>query len=168
MLQDILRLSASTLERDAKQLKPQVCGRWPSFSCPEIEPLLAQARGWATGAGLYPITPTLTRPDGPLVRSLNVPGGVSVVRTTPNGDRIVSAEYNMLWIWELQRGELLNSWPTQIGNVNDMCITPDGQRAIIACDGNILTVCDLRSGNLIQTLKGHTASVCAVCVTPDG
>ena len=54
------------------------------------------------------------------------------------------------------------------GDVNSVCVTPDGLHVVTGSDDQTARVWLLADGSQVRTLKGHTKDVTSVCVTPDG
>jgi WD40 repeat protein len=104
--------------------------------------------------------------------------GINSVSVTPDGRRAVSAagewspdrdkRDNALRVWDLETGFCKLVLEGHTGDVNDVCVTPDGLRAVSASDDKTLRVWDLETGRCLRVLEGHTESVWSVSVTPDG
>ncbi|KAB8331285.1 hypothetical protein SD80_026020, partial [Scytonema tolypothrichoides VB-61278] len=186
LIQGALRLSAHTLAEDHTQLAGQLLGRLLSFPQPGIQALLAQAKQWQDDPWLRPMTPSLTPPGGPLVRTLTGhSSSVKAVAVTPDGKRLISSAYydNTLKVWDLADGKeifTLKVWDLADGkeiftfkadrnSITALVVTPDGKRVISSnFHDNTLKVWDLADGKEVFTLNAHSDSVTAVVVTPDG
>ncbi|MCP4591867.1 MAG: hypothetical protein GY842_14115 [bacterium] len=170
LVQSAIRLSAHVLARDHAQLPGQLLGRLLSFSQSQIRTLLDAAAQYRGSLWLRPLTPTLTPPGGPLLRTLTGhTDQVIAVAVTPDGRRAVSASADhTLKVWDLESGEELRTLTGHTFRVWAVAVTPDGRRAVSASYGKILKVWDLESGAELCTLTGHTSNVRAVAVTPDG
>jgi WD40 repeat protein len=170
LVQSALRLSAHVLARDNKQLVCQLMGRLQSFQETEIVSMLEQARKNKSGMWLRPLTPSLTPPGGPLIRTLEGHTGVvTTVAVTPDGRRAVSASNDRtLKVWDLETGEQRRTLEGHTDPVNAVAVTPDGRRAVSASSDYTLKVWDMETGEQRRTLEDHTGGVRAVVVTPDG
>ena len=73
-----------------------------------------------------------------------------------------------LSIWNLQNGQLINSWRGHKSAVNAVAIAPDGQTLASGSDDNTIKIWDLNGGQLIRTLKGHSGAVTTLAFSPDG
>ena len=129
-----LDLSAHVLVRDARQLAGQLHGRLLGFEDDHVRRLLARAADLAPRPCLLPITPSLTSPGGPLIRTIE--GHicfVNAVAVTPDGARAVSAsDDKTLKVWDLAKGEVLVSFAGD-EMMNACAVSPDGW-TIIAGD----------------------------------
>lgn len=52
--------------------------------------------------------------------------------------------------------------------VNDLTVSPDGQRLISGSADQTIKVWDLATGNLLRTLTGHTSFINHLAISPDG
>jgi len=169
LLQHCLRLSSHVLFRDPGQLSGQLLGRMQGINLPEIRERMHRA-----GAGgrpwLRPITPSLTAPGGPLIRSLvGHSGGVRAVALTADGRRAVSASSDWtLKVWDIESGKLIRTLEGHAGGVRAVALTADGRRAVSVSGDRTLKVWDIESGKLIRTLEGHADWINAVALTADG
>ncbi|MCP4544671.1 MAG: hypothetical protein GY832_46820 [Chloroflexi bacterium] len=169
MVQNALRLSAHILAQDKTQLAGQLMGRLLTFEQTEIQSMLARARKYEGAPWLRPLASCLTRPGGPLIRTLGraTAGGCIVV--TPDWRRMVSVlGAGKLQVWDLQTGVCEHTLKGHFKRVNVIALTPDGRRAVSGSDDKTLKVWDLQTGEYERTLVGHTHRICAVAVTPDG
>ena len=92
LVQGALRLSAHVLARDTAQLAGQLIGRLLSLDSPDIRTLVEQAQQWRGAPWLRPLTACLTRPGGPLVRTLaGHTNGINAVALTSDGRQAVSS-----------------------------------------------------------------------------
>jgi WD40 repeat protein len=174
LVQGAMRLSAHVLAKDKTQLAGQLLGRLLSYEVPIIQALLEQAKQWKAVPWLRPLSPSLTPPNGSLLRTLcGSIGFVGAVAMTLDGRRAIAiidtSHFSSTFkVWDLESGaELLTfSGHTQIALT--VAVTPDGRRAISGSHDCTLKVWDLESGAELRTLEGHTKSVLKVAVTPDG
>jgi predicted NACHT family NTPase len=169
LIQGALRLSAHVLAEDKTQLVEQLWGRMQHFQLLEIQALLSQAKQSKT-TWLRPLTPSLTPPGGPLLRTLEGHSNfVNAVAVTADGQRAISGSYDKtLKVWNLETGELQFTLEGHRDWVNAVAVTADGKRAISGSGDNTLKVWNLETGELQFTLEGHSDWVNAVAVTADG
>lgn len=95
MVQEALRRSANVLGAHKNELPSQVIGRLLAFDQIEIRRLLDQASTCNVNFWLKPLTPNLTPPDSPLMRTCTESAGtISAVTITPDGRTIIYAVDN--------------------------------------------------------------------------
>ncbi|MBD2778197.1 WD40 repeat domain-containing protein, partial [Iningainema tapete] len=174
LIQGTLGLSTHILAKDCKQLAGQLAGqligRLLSFSLPEIQALLAEAKQWQDYPWLQPLTPSLIPPGGRLLRTLaGHSASVTAVAVTTDGGRVISAsDDRTLKVWDMASGKELFSLQGHSDGVSAVAVTPDGGRVISASSDRTLKVWDMASGKELFSLQGHSDGVTAVAVTPDG
>ncbi len=102
-IQGALRLSAHIINQDSQQLPAQLTGRLLHFHTPEINNLLQQI---ATNQGLRCLTPSLTPPGSPLIRTLSGHSDlVQAIALTPDGKTVISGSRDKtIKIWDLATG----------------------------------------------------------------
>ncbi|HEX8199143.1 MAG TPA: NB-ARC domain-containing protein [Isosphaeraceae bacterium] len=112
LVRDALRLSAHHLARDPSLARGQLHGRLLGIASLKIQRLLGSAAGGPPW--LRPLTPSLTRPGGELIQSLQGHADrVRAVAVTPDGTRAVSASWDTtLKVWDLGTGTLLATFAT--------------------------------------------------------
>lgn len=71
-------------------------------------------------------------------------------------------------LWNLQTGELLETFRGHSRGVNVVRFSVDGQYLLSGSDDYTVKVWDVFSGNLIRTLSGHIRDVTALAISPDG
>ena len=171
VLRRALDLSAHILARDKAHLRSQLYGRLLGASSPALRDLLDRlGASRDEGPWLRPLTPTLTRPESPLERTLEGhTGEVKAVAVTADGRRALSAGADKtVRVWDLRTGALERTLEGHTKRVNAVAMTADGRRALSAGADRTVRVWDLRTGALERTLEGHTGEVNAVAVTADG
>jgi len=136
LVQGAIRLSAHVLAEDGTQLAGQLTGRLLSFDGPDVQALLAQARGWKAFPWLRPLAPSLTPPGGALLRTLTGhTAGVRAVAVTPDGRRAVSASDDQtLKVWDLESGAVIATFSGD-GPLDACATAPDG-----GCSEDTLTI----------------------------
>ncbi len=170
LIQASIRLSAHIVARDPRQLAGQLIGRLLGNKTPSIQVLLKLAAGGKPWPWLRPLTPSLTAPGGPLIRTLEGhTAEVVAVAVTPDGRRAVSASWDQtLRLWDLRTGQTSRTLEGHTSRITAVAVTPDGRRALSASEDKTLRLWDLETGKTLRTLEGHTDWVNAVAVTPDG
>jgi WD40 repeat protein len=177
LVKGTIRLAAHVLARDKTQLAGQLLGRLLGQEAPEIQTMLEQTKEWRAAPWLRPLTPSLTPPGGPLIRTLQGhTSGVRAVAVTPDGRRAVSgSDDHTLKVWDLERGEELATLQGHTSWVSAVAVTPDGRRAVSASGDDTLKVWDistglnagLESGEVIADFSAEGA-LWACAVAPDG
>jgi WD40 repeat protein len=169
VIQSALQLSAHVLARDPRQLAGQLIGRLLGNKTPSTQVLLKQAAEGKVWPWLQPLTPSLTAPEGSLIRTLEGhTDGVQAVSVTPDGRRAVSgSEDRTVRLWDLEGGAP-RTFEGHTDGVQAVSVTPDGRLAVSGSKDHTLRLWDLKSGQALRTFEGHTSWVNAVVVTLDG
>ena len=94
------------------------------------------------------------------------------VRFTSDGNRIVTAGYETVQVWEAATGKLLGSAtlipaPDGYFHDNPMKILTGGKNCVVGFRNNQICQWDLSSGQVINRLQGHGSPV-TLAVSPDG
>jgi len=169
LIQEAIRLSAHILARDPGQLKGQLLARLMGFNSRPIQELLRQIPESISGIWLRPMTPSLTTPGGPLIKTVRLhTDSINAIAITPDGQKVVSSSDNTLKVWDLKTGKELQILQGHSESVNAVAITRDGQKVVSGSSDNTLKVWDLETGKGLQILQGHSESVNAVAITRDG
>ena len=89
-----------------------------------------------------------------------------------------SSQDGTLRIWNLDSGRQIRvlteeatadeSIFSHLGEINDVALTPDEQRAVAATANSKIAIWDLIHGSQLAALRGHRHHVRSVAVTPDG
>jgi WD40 repeat protein len=168
LIQGAFRLSAHILEQDKTQLAGRLLGHLMRFDAPEIQGLLSQAKQWKAKPWLRPLTPSLTSPDEPLIRTLTGhSGSIWSVAVTPDGEQVISGSQDgTLKIWNLNTGILEHTIPAHNDSVNAVCT--DGLHIISGSRDKTIKVWNLKTRKLVHTLTEHSKLVNATVLTPDG
>jgi WD40 repeat protein len=170
LVQRAVQLSADAIVPDTSQLASQLHGRLLDQDMPGIKDLLTSAVSAWKAPWLRPLSASLTRPGGPLIRTLR--GHTSLVlaaAVTSDGRRVVSASSdNTLIVWDLARGEVERVLTGHTSDVTANVVTPDCRRVISGSLDATVRVWDLQDGREVFVLAGHTRLIQALAVTPDG
>jgi WD40 repeat protein len=169
VVQSAIRLSAHVLGRNSRELPAQLTGRLIGNRTHNIQALLKQGASKLTYPWLRPLTPSLTPPGGPLIRTFEGhTDSVRAVAITSDGRCAVSgSDDRRLRVWNLESGQALRTLKGHASELRAVAVTPDGRGAISASN-RTLRLWDLENGQSGHTLRGHTDWIRAVVVTPDG
>jgi WD40 repeat protein len=165
LIQGALRLSAHILEEDKTQLAGQLWGRLERFKVPVIQEMLQQAQHRQTSPWLCPLTPSLTSPDEPLIRTYKGhTDSVWSVAVTPDGNKIISGSQDgTIKIWNLNSGNLEHTIEAHNDSVKTVCT--DGLRIISGSRDKTIKIWNLKTGEIVRTLSGHLKAVNAIVLT---
>jgi WD40 repeat protein len=170
LVQDCLTLSAHIINQDKQQLAGQLLGRLQSFTLPDIQGLLEQARQWDEAYWLCPLSRSLIPPGGPLLRTLwGHEGEVTTVAVTPDGNYAISGSADTtVRVWNLDTGIQRLVLPGHMRLVTDVAVTPHGGRIVSSSLDQAIRVWNLENGEKEMELRGHTDDITAIAITPDG
>jgi len=170
LIQDAIQLSANILAEDNTQLAGQLLGRLMSYEVSDIQAMLEQAKQWKAVPWLRPLTPSLTPPGGPLLRTLTGHTfDVRAVAITPDGKLAVSASGDgTLKVWNLHTGEELRTLHGHTNAVMTVAISPDGKLAVSGSWDETVKIWDLHTGIEVSKIIRHNPRLEAVAITPDG
>ncbi len=148
LIQGALQRSAHILNQDKIQLAGQLLGRLLSGNAPKIQPILEQAKQWNAAPWFRPLTPSLTQPTEPLLRTLvGHQSGVNAVTVLPDGQQAISAsDDGTLKLWNLNTGEAVRTLVGHTKPVLAVTVLPDAQQAISASDDATMKLWDLNTG----------------------
>lgn len=178
LVRDALRASTYAMAFDKVQLAGQLVGRLASFDSPTLSKLVQQARVWKKQPWLCPLTPSLTRPGGPLVRIMKgrAGGHTGTVRSlaiTPDGHLAISAGNSSndqtVRIWDLDTGNCLHilSGQAAAGGKTPLALSASGLKAFTAF-GDEVRAWDLVSQPQQDSLSGSGDAITALATTTDG
>src|ERR1051326_408253 len=164
-----LQLSAHVLQTNPKELAGQLLARLSDQPNRTLKEFLNQAERANSGVWLKPLTTSLGKPGGPLIRILSGHSdSISMIEFTPDGRCCVSADRKgTLKVWETPSG---NELTTLVGNketVRAIAVTPDGRRMVTASWDHSIDVWDLKTRSLLKKLRSPPYPQ-SVAVTADG
>ena len=135
-VQAALRLSAHVLSQDNSQLASQVVGRLLSSQHQDVIHLVEQAQEWRGSPWLRPLTASLTKPGGPLVRILTGhTDEVYALAATPDGRQVVSGSWDdTLKVWDLESGKTVTTFLCDAPIFSCLCVS-DG-KVFVMGDGS--------------------------------
>jgi WD40 repeat protein len=118
---------------------------------------------------------------------------IETLSITPDGKRALThsmflniptqpkSEQTLLMLWDIEKGEVLNSFKDLVGClhpflepmdqtlwVTSTSITSDGKKAFFGSGDNLCMLWDIEKNVVLQTFSGHKDSVTSVSITPDG
>lgn len=89
---------------------------------------------------------------------------VQSVTFSPDDTLVATGSYdNVVRIWDVETGELGESFVAHTGGVNSVAFSPDGAKIASASSDHSVRVWDVASGTCETTLEGHTDAVRSVC-----
>ncbi|MEQ9549824.1 MAG: WD40 repeat domain-containing protein [Coleofasciculus sp. G3-WIS-01] len=158
LIQGALRLSAHILDRDKTQLSGQLWGRLLSFDIPDIQALLEQAKQGKVSPWLRPLTPSLTQPGEPLLRTITGHAdSVMALEIVPDTNWLISgSDDRTLKIWDFQTGKELKIFTGHTAAIRSVAATSDGRLIISGSKDTTLKVWNLKTEEEVFTLKGHS------------
>ncbi|WP_181154405.1 hypothetical protein [Nostoc sp. 'Peltigera membranacea cyanobiont' N6] len=169
LIQGAIRLSANTLLKEKTQLSGQLLGRLMSFEIPQIQLILVEAKKWKQVAWLRPLTPSLTPPVGPLIRSFfghNSP--ITSLVVLPDGQQVISAAEDFsINIWNLQTGEEIATFNRHTSYVESLALTPDGKQLVSGSLDGTLKVWNLDTGQQTLSLTSQGQLITSVAIVPN-
>jgi WD40 repeat protein len=159
LIQGALRLSAHVLDRDKRQLAPQLLGRLLNKREGSIQKLLEGAGSRQGDFWLRPRTASLTQPGGALIRMLEGhTDWVTAVAVVDGGRAVSGSRDGTLRVWDLESGRTLQTLKGHTNWVTALAVL-DGGRAVSGSRDGTLRVWDLESGRSLKTLEVHTTGV---------
>ena len=94
---------------------------------------------------------------------------IDAVAIDPDENYIISAGYDqMVRVWDLHTGKLLNTLNGHSDIVRSIAVDPLGNYIISVSDDHTIKKWELRSGKLLDTMKGHALPVVSVAISPTG
>ena len=97
-------------------------------------------------------------------------GGVSAMRMTPDGTRVITGSRDCtLMVWDTATGlQVGTTIRGHKGSVEDIAVTPDGQRFISVSFDRTVRVWDLETHEQLAMFEGHSSSIRSVEISLDG
>jgi WD40 repeat protein len=169
LLYAALRMAAPVLAQDHDQLTPQLLGRLGGLDEQVIVRLLQDLRGQVRSPWIEPLWPTLQRPGGPLIWSLEGhEAGAFSVAVTPDGRRaVVGTAQGTVILWDLGSGQRVQRFRGPEGWAFGVAVTVDCSYVAGAFGEHGVVAWDVDSGKSVATLPGDVCTASAVAFTPD-
>jgi WD40 repeat protein len=117
---------------------------------------------------LRPLTSSLTRPDGNLIRTLTGhTDRINAIALSANGKYLISgSDDKTLKVWDWQTGVEVRTLTGHTKSVNAIALSADGKYLVSSSYDNTLKVWDWQTGEVIATFTGESAIHCCA-VAPD-
>ncbi len=93
---------------------------------------------------------------------------VSIVRSSPDGGRILTIAGSSAILWDGQSGGRLLALAGHTENIKDGTFSPDGSRLVTTSADQTARLWDGQSGQLVAVLEGHTGTVYSASFTLAG
>jgi WD40 repeat protein len=110
--------------------------------------------------------------DGQTGKPLAQLGGhslpVSIVRSSPDGSRIVTAAGSSAILWDGKTGARLQALSGHSENIKDASYSPDGKHLVTTSADQTARLWDGKTGQLVAVLEGHTGTVYSASFTLAG
>ena len=100
-----------------------------------------------------------------LDRSLNK---VMSIAFHPNGRMLASGDGELIKLWDLQAGELIQTFAGHDGTVLSLVFDLEGNAIISSGIDSTIKIWEIDTGRCIQVLHGHETSIRGLNLTPDG
>jgi WD40 repeat protein len=162
-----LRLVASIVARDPRQLIPQLLGRLDANDGVDLVRFLSAARDHFRGPALLPAECSLSRAGTEIGRLEGHQDGVRDLCRLPHNRLASSSSDGTIRIWDLVQGTEIECLKGHGKSVNALCLLPTGQLASGSTDRTI-RIWDLTAYIEVDRLDGHESAVQALCLLPDG
>jgi len=101
------------------------------------------------------------------IRTFDQHSSVKSVAFSPDSQKALSAGREIA-LWNVNTGELINTFQGHTDWVTSVAFSPDGQWALSGSDDYTLKLWDVNTGSLVRSFTGHTSSVLSVAFSPDG
>ena len=93
---------------------------------------------------------------------------ISIVRSSPDGSRIVTVAGSSAWLWDSKTGQRLVALAGHTENIKDASYSPDGTRLVTTSADQTARLWDGKTGLLVAVLEGHTGTVYSASFTLAG
>jgi WD40 repeat protein/serine/threonine protein kinase len=95
-------------------------------------------------------------------------GVITRIRFAPDGKSLVTVSWDEALIrWDFVTGKATRLIELH-KKLEDVVLSPDGQKALVACEDATIRMLDLASGNRIRVFEGHGAMVNNIALSADG
>jgi WD40 repeat protein len=170
ILRDALLLSAHILAKDPGALPSQLAGRLFDVDDPDIKRVTTSIPDSLRSTPLLlPVSRALTRPGGPLLRTLEGHrGGIGAISIVPGGHWAISAsDDHTLKVWDISSGTPVHGFDRHSHWLRSVAALPNGRHAISAC-AQYLRVWELSTGDEISRIPAERHAFRAIALLPGG
>jgi sugar lactone lactonase YvrE len=97
-------------------------------------------------------------------------GGIRSVAFSPDGSLLASSEVtdNVVFLWTLDKGEILRRLQGHTGAVISLAFSPDGSTLASGSNDKTVRLWDVAGGELRRSLQGYTKAPTSMAFSPDG
>jgi curved DNA-binding protein CbpA len=101
--------------------------------------------------------------DGKVVSSFKIDSGVSILKFSPNGKKIVTGEYNhAIKMWDLDTRESIGTFVGHKDLISALAFTTDGQQLVSSSWDGTIRFWEVSKQKNINILRGHTDAIKAM------
>jgi WD40 repeat protein len=171
LIHEALRLSSHVMGRDTRQFASQMVGRLLPYRDQEgIRVFLERVSAGAPRPWLRPLTPGLTPPGTPLIRTLaGHIDAVIGVAVSAKGRVVLSASRDRtVKVWDLESGLEQCTFQGHSSPVRCVAVSAFGKVAVSGSEDGAVKVWDVEDGCERCTLRGHDGTVFGVAIITDG
>lgn len=112
---------------------------------------------------------TKTPPKGKLVRCIYTLKGhtqaIESIEITPDSQTLISAGDDLIRLWDIKTGQLLNTLKGHLKGVTTLCLSSDGATLASGSRDKTISMWRLPDGNLLASLSANFASVWSLAMT---
>lgn len=168
LIRQALRLAATAIGRDKRQLLPQLHGRLMGREANGLPNFVARAAQAAPRPSILTWQPSLTAPGGPEIATLT--GHTNVIRALAqlsDGTLVSGSADNTVRTWDLRTGAETARHSNFSAGIYAFATLPNDKLAVGLMDGTIL-IMDPVNGIEFGRCVGHTDSVWVLRTLADG
>lgn len=108
-------------------------------------------------------------PKGKLVRCVGTLQGhtqaIKSIEITPDSQILISAGDELIRLWDIKTGQLLNTLKGHLKGVTSLCVSADGITLVSGSRDKTISMWRLPDGNLLANLSANFASVWSLAMT---
>lgn len=112
---------------------------------------------------------TKTPPQGKLIRCIHTltghTQGINSIEITPDSQMLISAGDDIIRLWDIKTGQLLNTLKGHLKGVTSLCLSGDGATLASGSRDKTISMWRLPDGNLLANLSANVASVWSLAMT---
>ncbi len=92
---------------------------------------------------------------------------VNAVALSADGRQALSGgQDNVLRLWDISTGLLLQTFDAQTSSVNSVAFSPDGRQILSGGNDKQVQLWDLVTGKIVKAMEGHTGEVTSIAFSP--